>query len=695
MQLSSQKGQGLFDDIMNGSQGTGFDVRDSSLIQPFSSIAKKGNGSAFSSASKGDFSLLSAVREHKSFISNGTYLTKTPTISMSPGEEETVRKQMDEFIENGNDNYSEYYSKLQGDTNMQNLRSALKKIQENDEEEFSILKSPRSEEVSPTRKKLDLTGFSFLESTNKKLPTGGRWSHREASPNYNDRPFTQMSGMKSKTSRIEERDIREEEDHSQSQPRGKKKVGMKNEPKEETKKNKENQQNKENNSSKGNQKGKAEEKATSSKDDKKNNTNRDENLASEEKKLKEALNIKPLSRDWRDTVSDALFNDRRQDKKAPIQETKASNFVTSRKQKEEPAQDNKKNTQTSKQEKSTVNNKSEDTSPSRKKKIEIPPKRGRRSKEEESSGNKGKSRSITNSSDKKNKSPTGNKGKKNSSPKSKHIPSSKSSDHSKNANTKKTDNYDIEPFDAQYDDYQGYDDYNQDYDEINYNKVSSRSSSKNASAEKEIQQKAYKRLKKSSPEKKDPKNKKSTKNDKKDIKKSKKDKKKKDEERIHIKVDKTERAASRKKSARDYEEKKEAPKRHNKRRKRDKFIETFEKIMGPNELHLIEKKVDTRTEYFAEGRYPKRHRVPKLCFWKNERPIYTNRGQGLEIVGVLIDEDFKLGYKIDGIEASGMKRRSSSEKKKEKASQKARSKSLKDENTKRIISKMSKSQLIF
>ena len=71
----------------------------------------------------------------------------------------------------------------------------------------------------------------------------------------------------------------------------------------------------------------------------------------------------------------------------------------------------------------------------------------------------------------------------------------------------------------------------------------------------------------------------------------------------------------------------------------DKFLEAYDRSMGPKSENLVEKTVSMSKEFFAEGRYPKRHRVPTFCFWRNEKSIYKNTGDGIEIVGLLLDED--------------------------------------------------------
>jgi len=87
-------------------------------------------------------------------------------------------------------------------------------------------------------------------------------------------------------------------------------------------------------------------------------------------------------------------------------------------------------------------------------------------------------------------------------------------------------------------------------------------------------------------------------------------------------------------------EKKE-PVRRNKR-KRDAFLENYDRIIGPNDLHLIEQAVPVIRGSFANGRYPKRHRMPTFCFWKNERPIYKDMGNGREMVGLLVEENHPM-----------------------------------------------------
>ena len=57
-----------------------------------------------------------------------SHLTKTPSIELSP-QSEATRRELSELIKN-NSEYSDYFEKLQGDSNIKSLRNQLKQIQE-------------------------------------------------------------------------------------------------------------------------------------------------------------------------------------------------------------------------------------------------------------------------------------------------------------------------------------------------------------------------------------------------------------------------------------------------------------------------------------------------------------------------------------------------------------------------------------
>jgi hypothetical protein len=67
-------------------------------------------------------------------------------------------------------------------------------------------------------------------------------------------------------------------------------------------------------------------------------------------------------------------------------------------------------------------------------------------------------------------------------------------------------------------------------------------------------------------------------------------------------------------------------------------LEAYDRVIGPNDIHLVEKPIAKSKESFANGRYPRRHRITTHCFWKNERSIYMNTGDGIEIVGIMREE---------------------------------------------------------
>lgn len=71
-------------------------------------------------------------------------------------------------------------------------------------------------------------------------------------------------------------------------------------------------------------------------------------------------------------------------------------------------------------------------------------------------------------------------------------------------------------------------------------------------------------------------------------------------------------------------------------------MEAYDKAIGPNDLKLVKQAIPKSKEFFAEGRYPKRHRLPTSCFWKNERAIYQNTGDGIEIVGFQCEENSNM-----------------------------------------------------
>ena len=61
---------------------------------------------------------------------------------------------------------------------------------------------------------------------------------------------------------------------------------------------------------------------------------------------------------------------------------------------------------------------------------------------------------------------------------------------------------------------------------------------------------------------------------------------------------------------------------------------------------MVEQAVPMMKGSFADGRYPKRKRMPVFCFWKNERPIYRDMGNGREIVGLLVEENHPMPLNV-------------------------------------------------
>jgi len=69
-------------------------------------------------------------------------------------------------------------------------------------------------------------------------------------------------------------------------------------------------------------------------------------------------------------------------------------------------------------------------------------------------------------------------------------------------------------------------------------------------------------------------------------------------------------------------------------------VEKYEQTVGSRQLHLVNKPVPKKDgPFFADGRYPRRTRVPAHCFWKGEGPVYKNLGGGLEVVAVRVDAE--------------------------------------------------------
>lgn len=67
-------------------------------------------------------------------------------------------------------------------------------------------------------------------------------------------------------------------------------------------------------------------------------------------------------------------------------------------------------------------------------------------------------------------------------------------------------------------------------------------------------------------------------------------------------------------------------------------MEAYDRAIGPADMHLIEQALPRARGTFADGRYPKRNRLPTSCYWKNERAIYKNWGDGLEVAGILLED---------------------------------------------------------
>ena len=74
---------------------------------------------------------------------------------------------------------------------------------------------------------------------------------------------------------------------------------------------------------------------------------------------------------------------------------------------------------------------------------------------------------------------------------------------------------------------------------------------------------------------------------------------------------------------------------------RQKYLELYDRTIGGKYSHIIEKQIEIKHEYFGPNqRYPRRNRVQTMCFWRNEKPIYMNRGDGIEMVGLqFMDEE--------------------------------------------------------
>lgn len=180
MQLSSQKTQNLFEDIMEPSQTMNSfynkksyttQVSDSNMIRAPTGILKNGPGKE-SMRDSGDVKSYNFQTE----TSHMTKLTKTPTISQSynSAEIDSAEKELGMLIKQTNETYNQYYSDLQHDKDIGNMRMKLKQMQENSSQDFSLFTAGKSivlanNTPSPSPQiDLNMTTFSMLNTSYKK-----------------------------------------------------------------------------------------------------------------------------------------------------------------------------------------------------------------------------------------------------------------------------------------------------------------------------------------------------------------------------------------------------------------------------------------------------------------------------------------------------------------------------------------------
>lgn len=181
MELSTQKSQGLFEDLMEPSQSQTANIttrtsrrsnyEDSLGIRPFSSKTK-GKARNREDSSKD----VSPEELRDQYLGNDiTNLTKTPSISRSliyeeESGEKPTQKELDSLMKQGNE-FSAYLHELQEDPKLKNMRTQLKQIQDSRSQEFSLFQSPGALSgimPSPQTRDMNFTTFSILDSTNKK-----------------------------------------------------------------------------------------------------------------------------------------------------------------------------------------------------------------------------------------------------------------------------------------------------------------------------------------------------------------------------------------------------------------------------------------------------------------------------------------------------------------------------------------------
>ena len=183
-QLSSQKPDILLDDILNVTHTEesikNFKKQSYQRSLMMSTIRRDGSSELDSDEEQDDKELISALDSNKlirglagNAQGSSSYMTKTPSISASESDEEgSANKKLDNYIKNTRDTFSDYYSKIQKDKELEEMRNKLKNIGDDSEEEkenqngYSIERF--SDNITPIKPNLNMTNFSFLDNSKKK-----------------------------------------------------------------------------------------------------------------------------------------------------------------------------------------------------------------------------------------------------------------------------------------------------------------------------------------------------------------------------------------------------------------------------------------------------------------------------------------------------------------------------------------------